>query len=308
MMRSEVLRYCVKALRGPLSHHSSKASTTRRYFSSKRWHQIVYSQNRMILGRCGRSTSLRNMLHSRGIATTCIKCSKDGTSAHSEFGQVPPSEKTASQRLGRILGVLVGIASFILISRPFSSLKTTVYASTGEVEKQESGEVVETKEEDEEEEGEKTEKKKKKKIGFRDRRIIEYENRIRAYSTPDKIFRYFATLKVHQEHGDWEVFMTPEDFVRSITPGMKQPEGLGLDQFLKFDPQKDDVHSLHNKAEWKMGEDSIFYQLGESGLISFSDYIFLLTVLSSKYWVVGTNNAWIDRDSNLGHLPECSTN
>ena len=50
--------------------------------------------------------------------------------------------------------------------------------------------------------------------------MIEYENRIRDYSTPDKIFRYFATLKV-----DSEVFMTPEDFVRSITPGMKQPEG-----------------------------------------------------------------------------------
>lgn len=30
-------------------------------------------------------------------------------------------------------------------------------------------------------------------------------------------------------------------------------------------------------------EDSIFYALGECGLISFSDYIFLTTVLSSKY-------------------------
>ena len=37
---------------------------------------------------------------------------------------------------------------------------------------------------------------KKPRVGFRDRRMIEYENRIRAYSTPDKIFRYFATLKV----------------------------------------------------------------------------------------------------------------
>ena len=55
--------------------------------------------------------------------------------------------------------------------------------------------------------------------------IIEYENRIRDYSTPDKIFRYFATLKVQNDNGDYEVFMTPDDFVRSITPGMKQPEG-----------------------------------------------------------------------------------
>ena len=27
-----------------------------------------------------------------------------------------------------------------------------------------------------------------------------------------------------------EVMMTPEDFLRSITPGMQQPEHLGLDQ------------------------------------------------------------------------------
>ncbi len=36
---------------------------------------------------------------------------------------------------------------------------------------------------------------KKEKVGFRDRKIIDYENRIRNYSTPDKIFRYFATYK-----------------------------------------------------------------------------------------------------------------
>lgn len=53
---------------------------------------------------------------------------------------------------------------------------------------------------------------------------MEYENRIRAYSTPDKIFRYFATLKVINEPGESEVFMTPQDFVRSITPNEKQPE------------------------------------------------------------------------------------
>ena len=40
-----------------------------------------------------------------------------------------------------------------------------------------------------------TKKETKERIGFRDRKIIDYENRIRAYSTPDKIFRYFATYK-----------------------------------------------------------------------------------------------------------------
>merc|ERR1739838_63050 len=51
----------------------------------------------------------------------------------------------------------------------------------------------------------------KPKTGFKDRKIIEYENRLRAFSTPDKIFRYFATYKYVYENGDSEIFMTPED-------------------------------------------------------------------------------------------------
>jgi hypothetical protein len=54
---------------------------------------------------------------------------------------------------------------------------------------------------------------------------MEYENRIRQYSTPDKVFRYFATLQVIHPYGESEVFMTPDDFLRSMTPGLKQPDG-----------------------------------------------------------------------------------
>ncbi|GAB1597365.1 calcium uptake protein 1, mitochondrial-like isoform X3 [Argonauta hians] len=125
-------------------------------------------------------------------------------------------------------------------------------------------------------------KKKRKKVGFRERKIIEYENRIRAYSTPDKIFRYFATLKVHNaETSEYEICMTPADFVRSITPGIKQPDGLGLDQFRKFDPKNPRTSKHEDYPELELGEHSIFYKLGQSGLISFSDYILLLTVLST---------------------------
>ena len=49
--------------------------------------------------------------------------------------------------------------------------------------------------EDENEENGNGKKIKKEKIGFKDRKIIDYENRIRTYSTPDKIFRYFATYR-----------------------------------------------------------------------------------------------------------------
>ncbi|XP_023219665.1 calcium uptake protein 1 homolog, mitochondrial-like [Centruroides sculpturatus] len=124
-------------------------------------------------------------------------------------------------------------------------------------------------------------------------KIIEYENRIRAYSTPDKIFRYFATLRVYNEHGYSEIFMTPEDFLRSLTPGVKQPEGLGLDQFKRIDIKSDtpsrrftsetghysETSKTHSLVQ---NEDSIFYKLGTAGLIGFSEYIFLLTILSAS--------------------------
>ena len=42
----------------------------------------------------------------------------------------------------------------------------------------------------------------------------------------------------------FQIFMTPEDFLRSLTPGVKQPDGLGLDQFKKFDPQTMSVKSI----------------------------------------------------------------
>ena len=60
---------------------------------------------------------------------------------------------------------------------------------------------------------------------------------MREYSTPDKIFRYFATLKIwNQEANDYEVFMRPEDFVRSLTFGDKQNQDLGLDSYQRFEP------------------------------------------------------------------------
>lgn len=46
-----------------------------------------------------------------------------------------------------------------------------------------------------------------------------------------------------------------------------------------------------NKLELALDEDSIFYKLGSSGLISFSDFIFLLTVLSSELFCLVQGHA-----------------
>ena len=92
------------------------------------------------------------------------------------------------------------------------------------------------------------------------------------------MFRYFATYKLVDEKGNSEVMMTPQDFLRSISPGEKQPENLGLDQFISV--ALTEVHTISTKLD--LNTESVFYQLGAGGLISFSDYIFLLTVLSTS--------------------------
>lgn len=48
---------------------------------------------------------------------------------------------------------------------------------------------------------------------------------MRSFSTPDKIFRYFATVRIVTPNAT-EVYMTPDDFLRAITPNMKQPDGI----------------------------------------------------------------------------------
>ena len=130
------------------------------------------------------------------------------------------------------------------------------------------------------EESEEDDKPKKKHVSLHDKHVMGYEDRIRAYSTPDKIFRYFATLQIIEEDGSVTIYMTPEDFLRSITPGWIQPAGLGLDQFF---PKMTAEQWKHHPSHKEVNPDSVFARLGNHGLISFSDYLFFLTLLASKF-------------------------
>ena len=144
---------------------------------------------------------------------------------------------------------------------------------------EESSENIESEDNEVEEVQEKQRKKKKKK-GFGERKVMEYENRIREFSTPDKIFRYFATVRVESETGKKEIFMTPKDFMRSITPGELQPSNLGLDLYRDISASK--ANTLENIDDDVDGEQPEFLsRLAAHGLISFQDYIFLLTLLST---------------------------
>ncbi|KAH8292492.1 hypothetical protein KR054_010762, partial [Drosophila jambulina] len=101
-----------------------------------------------------------------------------------------------------------------------------------------------------------------------------YENRLRRHSDPMKVFRYFATIKMKSKAGKWDVFMTPQDFVRSILPGQRQPVNLTLSHYRVLDDEA--------AEKWRTGEqkDSAFLKLGTTGLLDYSDYVLLTIVLS----------------------------
>ncbi|KRX76119.1 putative serine/threonine-protein kinase, partial [Trichinella sp. T6] len=101
---------------------------------------------------------------------------------------------------------------------------------------------------------------------------FQYENRIRTFSSTWKIFRYFATIKLCspvEEGGDekCKIYMTFKDFLRSITPGMLQPNGLRLDQFHRVRRQTESVETVD------------FSSISEESLMSYADFIFAFNVL-----------------------------
>lgn len=130
------------------------------------------------------------------------------------------------------------------------------------------------------------------RASFRDRTITEYENRLRRHSKPIKVFRYFATIKMKNKAGRWEVFMTPKDFLRSILPGVRQPESLTLARYRLLDEE--------TAEKWDAGvqKDSIFLKLEDKGLLSFSDYLLLIILLSIPERHVRIGFKLFDLDEN----------
>lgn len=103
-----------------------------------------------------------------------------------------------------------------------------------------------------------------------------YEDKIRYFANSDKVFRYFATVKV-----DGVVYMRPQDFIRSVTPGEMQPEELGLDLYQNYGS---DAAGVVGTA----AEDEPLLQYNVDGtfketniLLSFTEYKFLLTMLTA---------------------------
>lgn len=104
-----------------------------------------------------------------------------------------------------------------------------------------------------------------------------YDNRIRFFSSPDKIFSTFATQQ--SESGEW--FMTLDDFIHAVLPS-------------DFRGKKETVKPENVPEFFKLAD------LDGDGLISYGEFIFFLTMLGIPQRHIRSAFIMFDRDDSGG--------
>lgn len=105
---------------------------------------------------------------------------------------------------------------------------------------------------------------------YRRRVFFNYEKRMRMRSSPEKVFEYFASVR----SPEGEVFMTPADLMRAIVP--------------VFPPSNSNIvregclrgEKFPDKMPYDNSTFFMLFDIDNDGLISFSEYIFFVTLLS----------------------------
>merc|ERR1712055_51796 len=106
-----------------------------------------------------------------------------------------------------------------------------------------------------------------------------HENRVRMFMTRDKIFNYFASFQHISKTGRKDMMMTPLDFYSSITPDCSLAFGTGSG--VHVDVTDKEVNSGDYFWGKSAALDSLLNKVGEQGLLSYADYCFLLSLLST---------------------------
>jgi Ca2+-binding EF-hand superfamily protein len=124
---------------------------------------------------------------------------------------------------------------------------------------------------------------------------IDFENRIRQYSTPDQTFNYFAKFLVSQKNStggtiQW-VMMSPMDMFNAMTPeGLHSESVIGTGNYISV--ESEDLHlkdsNVLDHLKKSPVQDSILNAIGENGLITYNDFCFLLTILSTPRRYIST--------------------
>merc|ERR1711892_155447 len=113
-----------------------------------------------------------------------------------------------------------------------------------------------------------------------------HENRVRMYMAPDKIFNYFASFQLISGSGRKTMMMSPMDFYSAITPDCTLAHGVGAGAHV--DVTEEEVGNNQFYMEKSPIKGSILNDIGALGLLSYSDFCFLLTMLSTPQRYIDT--------------------
>merc|ERR1712183_1094687 len=113
-----------------------------------------------------------------------------------------------------------------------------------------------------------------------------HENRVRMYMAPDKIFNYFASFQLISGSGRKTMMMSPMDFYSAITPDCTLAHGVGAGAHV--DVTESEVAKCEFYIQKSPLKNSILNNIGELGLLSYSDFCFLLTMLSTPQRYIDT--------------------
>lgn len=96
-----------------------------------------------------------------------------------------------------------------------------------------------------------------------------YERRIRAYSSPEKVFVYFASIKESKE----QYYMTPGDLMRAIIPVMPPSESSTIrGGYLLGEKNPGELHCTPSSF-------FMLFDMNADGRISFEEYNFIRTLI-----------------------------
>lgn len=119
------------------------------------------------------------------------------------------------------------------------------------------------------------------------------------FSPRDKIFNYFASFQYISKKGKRAMMMTPLDFYASITPDCSLSFGVGSGVHVDVtDKELESGQYYWGKSTVKEG---VLNKIGTLGLLSYPDYCFLLTMLSTpKRYINTTFNLFdVSGDGNI---------
>jgi len=135
--------------------------------------------------------------------------------------------------------------------------------------------------------------------------IIYIENRVRQFSAPDAIFNYFASYlfvgpkdgkKQSSGKGRRAMMMTPLEFYAAITPDCRRLNGVGAGVHVEI--TEEEIKQNKMDVDRSPVGESILNQIGDLGLLSYSDYCFLLSLLSTPRRYIETQFNLFDVNGN----------